>query len=941
MTKRWEPMMKSVCLSLMMFLLSLQPAIRGEQEASKSSSGIMPIFSRNPVTAARRSEERYKKDPLAVRSLTPVFDEFPDSSLVDFSYLLDPPAGKHGFVVVGDDGHFHFEKTGKRIRFWGVTVAASNIDIPRERIRQAVDVIARAGCNVLRLHEIDNRGGEKYNLVRRNIIDEAYPYNNDSRHFDAEYRDRVDYFIACARERGVYVYLVIRGYRTFRAGDGVAAADKLDRKAQPYGFFDPTLLGLQDEYIEEWLFKHKNPYTGLPNGLDPAVCMLELENEDSLFFNPEGWVDFIEPYKGAFQKLWNEWLKEKYKSTDALRAAWAIPDGSWSALLIEEKLENGTVQIPDMRMRQADEIKPEQKDEALSHPLRQRDGAQFAAHVQRKFFIRQRDLIRSKGCPIPITAVVNSLIIPDTWSVVQELDFSGENAYQDHPSFKPGEAWVGKSFFSNKNYLKETGVFSLGPHMARYKWAGKPLVCREWANCWPNEYRGSANLAIACQALLQDYDAMIYFSYYTWGNQNICSPFGIQADPVQWGMFGYASHLFLTEGIKPDERVIDIAFNERDLFTWGQYMDSLHTLSWDCRVQNNYFPGSVQSDAEIRISSGRSGTGVYAGISNILWDVHAGRWAKIPPSFRKDSIYYKAGYQEPFLYTGEDLSTSSVLQAGYEPILRDKDACLGFYDPQKQNVILKNAESEKVAKAARSLLQSLSKPGAKMQTQVIPDRFVSKRGEVIRDVKKGYMIVNTPGFKAIQGELAKGESLSAGALSVSSQSPIACITAFSLDGKPLEESGALALKMTTIAHNRGQILRQVKGEDVPGDYILDFPGSAPVQTEGKPSSTPTILSLGNKMLIQAYLVNGTWEAVFDRTKGEAIFTCDTPNTRFLLGQAAFKDNVPETLFMQQFYYEHEPAAQVEMKPDFIYPGFSKYIHVSRKGNPIKRRLGEP
>lgn len=926
-------MVKSICMSLMIFLISLPLSVRGQPETSGPSSGIMAILTGNPVTKARRSEERYTKDPLAVRSLTPVFDEFPDSSLVDFSYLLDPPAGKHGFVIVGDDGYFHFEKTGKRIRFWGVTVAAAHIDIPRERIRQAVDVIARAGCNVLRLHEIDNRGGEKYNLVRRNIIDEAYPHSNDSRHFDAEYRDRVDYWIACAREKGIYVYLVIRGYRTFRAGDGVAAAEKLDRKAQPYGFFNPTLLGLQDEYIEEWLFRHKNPYTGLPNGLDPAVCMLELENEDSLLFNPSDWVEFIEPYKSEFQKLWNEWLKDKYKSTDALRTAWTIPDGTWSALLSEEKLENGTVQIPDMRMRQGDEIKPEQKDDALSHPLRQRDGAQFAAYIQRKFFMRQRDLIRSKGCPIPLTAVVNSLIIPDTWSVVQDLDFSGENAYQDHPSFKAGEAWVGKSFFSNKNYLKETGPWSLGPHMARYKWAGKPLVCREWANCWPNEYRGSANLAIAGQALLQDYDAMIYFSYYTWGNQSICSPFGIQADPVQWGTFGYASHLFLTEGIKPEERVIDIAFNETDLFTWGQYVDSLHTLSWNCRVQNVYFPGAIQSDADIRISSGRSGTGVYPGIFNILWDVHADRWAKIPPSLHKDSIYYQSGYRAPFLFTGEDLSTSSVLQAGYEPILRDKDTSLGFYDPQRQNIVLKNAGCEKAVEAARNLLQSLSIPGAKMKSQQIPDRLVSQRGDVIRDVKKGYMIIDTPGFKAIQGELAKGESLSAGTFSVSSQSPIACLIAFSLDGKPLEEADFLAVKMTTIAHNRGQILRPVKGEDVPGDYVLDFPGSAPVQTEGKPSAAPTILSIGDNVLVEAYLVNGTWEAVFDRKKGDVLLSCDTPNIRFRLGPAAFQEKVPEILFMQSFYYEYEPAAPVEIKPDLIYPGFSKYIHVTREKDP--------
>jgi hypothetical protein len=97
--------------------------------------------------------------------MNPGFDMFPDSSLVDFSFLLDPPAGKHGFVEITGDGHFQWASTGNRVRFWGVTVAASHVDIEKSRIDTVVDVIARAGCNLLRLHEIDNRGGEQYNLV--------------------------------------------------------------------------------------------------------------------------------------------------------------------------------------------------------------------------------------------------------------------------------------------------------------------------------------------------------------------------------------------------------------------------------------------------------------------------------------------------------------------------------------------------------------------------------------------------------------------------------------------------------------------------------------------------------------------------------------------------------------------------------------------------------
>jgi len=904
---------------------------------------LVPGGSESPVTSSRRNIERFVQDPLAVRSLSPVFDEFPDSSLVDFSYLLDPPAGKHGFVIAGDDGHFHFEKTGARVRFWGVTVASSHIDIPKERIERAVDAIARAGCNVLRLHEIDNRGAEKYNLVRRNIIDEAHPHNTDSRHFDAEYRDRVDFWISEAKKRGIHVYLVIRGYRTFRSGDGVDAADRLDRKAKPYGFFDPRLIELQDEYIIEWLFEHKNPYTGLPNGLDPAICLLEIENEDSLLFNPGEWIHFIEPYKTRFRQLFNEWLKEKYGDTETLKTAWSVPDGSWSALLEDENLEEGTVRIPDMKMRSPSQIKPEQRGEPLSHPLRQSDGLRFAVSLQRRFFARQRDLIRSRGCPIPLTAVVNSQIIPDTWSVIQELDFTGENAYQDHPSFKAGEAWVGQSFYQNKNYLRETGPWGLAAFMARYKWAGKPLVCREWANCWPNRYRGTANLAIAAQGLLQDYDGLIFFSYYTWGNQNACSAFGIQADPVLWGSFGYASDLFINGRIKPAKNLVDIAYTDADLFRWGHYADLLPSLAWDNRVQNRYFSGAVQSDADVRISSGRSGMGVFMGINNILWDVRFERWRSLPSSHVRKSIFHTSGYNRIHpgrsLESGDapaegeqtgsgDFFTSRVLNEGYIPLWNENGSCGGYLDPEQTNIILGETGPGRVLEAARGLLAFLEEPDKPFQIRPRQERFASKENRIIRDASRGQLMIDAPCFKAIEGEFNPGEKTISGELEVLSQSPVACVLALSLDGKPIRDSGIYSLKMTTIAHNRGEVLRPVKGDHMPGKYVLSYPGAPPVQTDGKPSRQPTVISLGGEPILRVFLVNGTWEAIIHRRTRTIDLFCDTPNIRFQLGEGIFPGGAPKILHMRKFYYEYPPDDPVEVKPDLIYPGFAKYVRLT-------------
>ena len=553
-----------------------------------------------PVTEQRKSMEKYKGDPAALRSLHPTFEEFPDSSLVDFSYLLSPPAGKNGKVYTGADGHFYFTKTNQRVRFWGVTVAASNIDVPKTRIKEAVDAMAHAGINMLRLHEIDNRGGEQYNLVRRNIIDESFPNNKDSRHFDKEYRDRVDYWIKCAKDQGIYVYLVVRGYRTFREGDGVPNADQLDRSAKPYAFFNRRLIDLQKEYADEFLIKHINPYTGIANGLDPAVALIEIENEDSLFFDPTRWNKLVEPYRTELQGYFNDYLVRKYKTTDALKKAWTNNKGE-CALSAEESLEAKNVLLPDMPMYSVTDIPEMEIKDVKRAPLRCDDGSRFGVELQRKYFKEMRDFIRSKGCTVPMCAVVHSGVKPDTYSTAEELDFTAENCYLDHPSFMPGAAWVGMASFQNKNYINANDRWGMMPFMTGYKWAGKPLVCREWATCWPNRYRVSSILEIASYSLLQDFDAMIYFCYDTFGNNKMNETFGLQSDPTRWGMFGYGSRLFIQGDVAPAKKLIEVGYTDKDLYTWGGDNSSLGLLSWTYRMQNTMIDPLHAPKADIQI----------------------------------------------------------------------------------------------------------------------------------------------------------------------------------------------------------------------------------------------------------------------------------------------------------------------------------------------------
>ncbi len=894
------------------------------------------------VTEHRQGIERYETDPLAVRALDPTFDMFPDASLVDFSCLLDPPAGKSGWLEVGEYGRFFFEKkSGDPVRFWGVTVAASHVDVPKERIQTVVDVIARSGCNLLRLHELDNRGGEKYNLVRRNIISEDYPNNDVSTVFNPEYRDRVDWWIACAQERGLHVYLVVRGYRTFRAGDNVPAADQLDRSAKPYAFFDPRLVELQKRYAREWLIEHVNPYTGMPNGLNPAVSFLELENEDSLFFH-SNWRDMIEPYRTLFVEMWNEWLTQKYGSTEGLRKAWTGPAGT-VALLESEDLAAGTVELPMMALSSLEGVGSRTWEDPLKAPARTADGVRFAMDVQRRYFAALRDDLRAYGNRSVYTAVVNSHFLPDTFTVAEELDFVGENAYLDHPSFMPGEAWVGRSFFTNKNYITETGTWGLMPHMARYRWAGSPLVCREWALCWPNECRASGTLDIAAMSAMQDYNGLIHFAYYTWGNPDLITPFGPQSDPVRWGLFPYAALLFRPGTLKAPETGVALAVNDADLATWASWDRPWHRLAWTHRMANWNPDANLEEGAwdaqrlPVTAVCGRSGTGKYMGSNLVLFDARYAERSSVGEASQREGVLVQSGYNFPWIYQEGGFPVDAVKGEGFAPFLVDEEgSCGAFFDAKRNVVVLGDVDEDTAMRVTRVFADQWDAEKkdfssvAEMKEEGV---LRAADGQIVRDVENGLLTIATETVCAVTGELPTDRAIAAGAMEVRSVSPIGAVVAAALDGKALSASRLVAIKMVTVAQNRGQDLVKVDPEkypNAPGTLALGNYGAVPVQTLGVASEEPTRVRVGGKTLVEAYVKNGTWEVVLDFEKREALVTCDTRNVQFVLGKDVFGLEDPTRVGITRYFYEYPPEGTGQTGWDFVYPGFSKYVRLEVK-----------
>lgn len=500
----------------------------------------------------------------------------PPSSVLDFTGTLEAPAGQHGLVGSGADGHFYFAD-GTRVRFWGINVSSTRLDIPAQQIETVVDNFARAGINLVRLEAVDNR-----NCLLGKVD------ASDSLHFDRRYRDKVDRWTDSLRRHGIYYYLDLLDLRTFKAGDGVTNADSMDRGARPYALFDKYLIRLQKDYAYRFL-THRNPYSGLRPVDDPALAMVEICNESGFFLYPERLESLVEPYKSDLRADWNAWLRAHYQARSDMAAAWMDSSGT-PGLRNDEDPAQGNVDLPNLSYgatpTSSNGPEPNQPDVRRA-PGRQRDGVKFLVDVQRGYIREMHDYLRSIGLRVPITAVVSSDVIPDVASVSEECDFTSENWYGDGENDDPKTPGV--HYSSNRNPLTDDSTGGFAPYTAALRWNKKPVVVREWAVPWPNVYRAGSVPEVLAYASLQDLDAVLLFGYQTnrapnGAEADALNDLAFQSDATVWGLYAIAGQAFLRGGIAPGRTQLTLVYPPDRQSQWPNRTGDLLRAAWVCRL---------------------------------------------------------------------------------------------------------------------------------------------------------------------------------------------------------------------------------------------------------------------------------------------------------------------------------------------------------------------
>jgi hypothetical protein len=440
-------------------------------------------------------------------------------SAIDLSGFLDAPAGKGGHARVRN-GHF-VKPDGSRLRLWGVNLTAASGVPPKEVAPRIAEDLARFGFNVARFHHLDANWGSGILLTE----------TNNTRTFDIRNLDRLDFFIAELKKRGIYVSLTLNVMRKYKEGDGVRDFRILGL-GKGATFFNPRLIELQHEHARN-LLRHKNPYTGNEYRHEPALVTIEMVNENSLL---EAWT------KGRL-----------IGSDDKFGDTWSPIPVSYAAELTEQyntwlKTARSTDQVVAMRKEAAvvgnallPRLTPEEF--AKASPLRFHTEAEFLTNVESNHFAGMKRLIREElGSPVLLFgsgdhndgfagyAHVHNML---------QFDLVDGHGYWEHPS-------IGTAISIKNTPMVNDPLDSPFNQFARTPVAGRPFTISEVNHPFPHKFAAEGFVTLAAYGLFHDWDAIVWF---TWSRGRLANSeegqpsrdcFDLSQDPVKLAQLAVA-----------------------------------------------------------------------------------------------------------------------------------------------------------------------------------------------------------------------------------------------------------------------------------------------------------------------------------------------------------------------------------------------------------------
>lgn len=465
--------------------------------------------------------------------------------LVDLTSFLDAPAGRDGPITIRG-GHL-VAPAGRRFRIWGVNVTGGTCFPAKEDAPLVAAHLARFGINCVRFHFLDSNWSASLFVRGR----------DDTRALDPSQLDKLDYFVAELKKRGIYTNLNLNVGRVFRKGDGVKDYEYLGF-AKVLNYFDEQIQMLHKEYARQ-LLTHRNPYTRTEYRHEPAVAIVELVNENSIveaWFsdrllgqntqrNPGTWADITAWYAEQLTAKYNEWLKETLskEELEELRSAAGVAGGESIPRLTKEQFKDA----PAKRFHAE---------------------AAFYMHLEREYFKGMYDYLKND---LGVRPLIVGTSDHNHWGTgypllvsTSECDVIDGHVYWQHPHYLR-DSQTGRQTFSIPNTpMVDDPLNSTVVQLSRSAVAGKPYTVSETNHPFPNEYACEGVGILAAYAALHDWDGIFFYTFEhkapaEW-DARMPSHFEIRPDPVKMMNIAAGACLFLRGDVRAARETIERSY---------------------------------------------------------------------------------------------------------------------------------------------------------------------------------------------------------------------------------------------------------------------------------------------------------------------------------------------------------------------------------------------
>lgn len=533
------------------------------------------------------------------------------TSPLGFEKWLDQPAGKHGGVLVQGD-HLAFAD-GTPVKFWGTNLAYAGSAPEKADADFMAARLAKWGVNAVRMHKFTGVGWA-------GIGDPS-----DATKMDPKGLDRLDYFANQLTKNGVYYgWSHTFNFEPREANRAqLLAYDEIKKNlnGNTYGLINyaPDVQDLLIASVVN-LLQHPNPYTGHTYATDPALCYVELQNEDDIFFWSAGpALDKCPTYKKAVLAQWAAWLQAKYGTEAAWRQAWgtaAEAHSSFAGLniaLVTNPWELTSDHFP-----------------STTGGDRQRllDNAAFLHGLQDAFYGKFVAAIRATGYAGPI--VGSPWQAPSQLPELLNLASDAKVGSVDRHNYFGGK--LADTMMGNPG----SGLLSTGLQQV----AGHPFGVSEWITVYPSLYSAETPALMAAYGMgLQGWSSSYEFQssagHAAFGEEVGRLPFGVwNADtPTQLGQFPLLARMIVRGDVTTAKPIgvrrvsaHDLATGQFDFSDRAQQQGDVKTFTGTTPAQAlaagrcliDFGPGGPSTFPDM--SQFTQGTAITSSTGQLRWD---------------------------------------------------------------------------------------------------------------------------------------------------------------------------------------------------------------------------------------------------------------------------------------------------------------------------------